>query len=243
MRIETSRSDMTDKKGWTILDRDAGILCRQYKFGGGVATTLVFRGAGDELIVMSPASGVDAAALDELKDQGRVTALVANNNFHWLGQPAWRKHFPDARSYAPAGAIPRLTKKAAGIQFEPIEQLLPRLGDAAKVVEPTGFAGNAFALVRAKSGTYWYASDLFSNIPELPGNFVLRTLMSMTDSAPGYKLFRPAVWLQVKDKKGLRAWFESELAGTPPTTMIPAHGGPVQIPNLVEATRALLAKV
>lgn len=234
---------MEGKNGWTLLDRDAGILCRQYKFGGGLATTLAFRGRGDELIVVSPASRVDAAALDELKDHGRVTALVANNNFHWLGQATWRKHFPDAKSYAPARAIPRLTKKAAGIPFEPLDELLPRLGDAAKLVEPTGFAGNAFAFVRAKSGTYWYASDLLANIPELPTNFIFRTLMSMTDSAPGYKVFRPAVWLQVKDKKGLLAWFEKELADTPPTTMIPAHGGPVRMPNLVEATRALLAKV
>lgn len=234
---------MEDSSGWTLLDRDAGILSRQYKFGGGLATTLVFRGGGDELIVMSPATGIDAVALDALKEYGRVTAIVANNDFHWLGQATWRKHFPDARSYAPARAIARLTKKAAGIQFEPLEQLLPRLGDAAKVVEPTGLASNAFAFVRAKSGTYWYASDLLANIPELPKNFIFRTLMSMTDSAPGYKLFRPAVWLQVKDKKGLKAWLEKELADTPPTTMIPAHGGPVQTPNIVEATLALLAKI
>jgi hypothetical protein len=67
--------------------------------------------------------------------------------------------------------------------------------------------------------------------------------MSMTDSAPGYKLFRPSVWLQVKDKKGLVAWFDEQLSGAPPTTIVPAHGAPVQMPDLVQATRALLAKV
>jgi hypothetical protein len=234
---------MDGKNGWKILDQDAGILCREYQFGGGIATTLVFRGKGDALIVVSPASGVDASALDTLKDYGRVSALVANNNFHWLGQPTWRKHFPDAKSYAPASAIPRLTKKVAGATFEALESATSLLGDNARLLEPAGLPGNAFAFVTAKSGTYWYASDILANIPALPKSFVFRTLMSMTDSAPGYKLFRPAVWLQVKDKKGLQGWFDRELAATPPTTMIPAHGPPLAMPNLAEATRALLARM
>jgi hypothetical protein len=234
---------METKNGWKVLDHDAALLYRDYKFGGGVASTLVFRGKGDSLFVVSPASGVDAAALDSLKEYGQVTALIANNNFHWLGQEVWRKHYPEAKSYAPAGAIPRLTKKVGGvgITFEPLANAAALLGENASLVEPTGLPGNAFAFVRTKSGTYWYASDLLANIPALPPGFVFKTLMSMTDSAPGYKLFRPAVWLQVKDKKGLTAWFDQTLAEMPPTTVVPAHGGPVQMANLIEATRALVA--
>jgi hypothetical protein len=235
-RVET-------KQGWNTLDAEAGVLWRDYKFGGGIATTLVFRGKGDDLVVVSPARGVDAAALDALKEYGRVTALVANNGYHWLGQPEWRKHFPDAKSYAPPSAIARLTKKAEGATFEPLDNLTPLLGDAARLVEPAGLPGNVFAFVRTKGETYWYASDLLANIPSMPPQFVFRMLMSMTDSAPGYKLFRPAVWLQVKDKAALAAWFDKELANVPPTTMVPAHGPPVRLPDLVEATRALVAKL
>ena len=111
------------------------------------------------------------------------------------------------------------------------------LGDATSLTEPTGLVGNAFAFVRAKSATYWYTSDLLANHPVLPSNFVFRTLMSMTDSGPGYKIFRPAVWLQVKNKKGLTSWFDKSLADAPPTMMIPGHGEPVQMPDLVGATR------
>ncbi len=236
---------METKNGWKVLDHDAALLYREYKFGGGVASTMVFRGKGDGLVVMSPASGVDAAALDELKEFGQVTALVANNDFHWLGQEAWRKHYPDAKSYAPSRAIPRLTKKlgALGVSFEPLAAADAVLGEGATFVEPTGLAANVFAFVKTKSGTYWYASDLLANIPALPPGFVFKTLMSMTDSAPGYKLFRPAVWLQVKDKKALTAWFEKALSETPPTTVVPAHGAPVKMADLVEATRALVAKL
>jgi hypothetical protein len=230
------------KNGWKILDRDAAVLCREYKFGGGVATTLVFRGKGDGLVVVSPASNLEAADLDALKDFGEVKALVANNGFHWLGQEAWRKHFPEAKGFAPTGAIARLTKKST-FAYEPLESAAPLLGDTASLVEPTGFVGNAFAFVRAKNATYWYTSDLLSNIPVMPTNLIFKMLMSMTDSAPGYRLFRPAVWLQVKDKKGLTSWFDKSLADAPPTTMIPGHGLPVQMPDLVGATRALVAQL
>ncbi|MGH7435837.1 MAG: hypothetical protein ACRENE_09195 [Polyangiaceae bacterium] len=230
------------KNGWKILDRDAGVLCREYKFGGGVATTLVFRGKGDGLVVVSPASGVGAEELDALKDFGQVTALVANNGFHWLGQDTWRKHFPEAKGFAPATAIPRLTKKSK-FAYEPLENAASLLGDGAQFAEPTGFAGNTFVFVRTKNATYWYPSDILSNIPALPTGFVFKTLMSMTDSAPGYKLFRPSVWLQVKDKKALTSWFDKALADTPPTVMVPAHGGPVERADLVGATRALVAQL
>jgi hypothetical protein len=235
----------TTTKGWNVLDRESAILWRQYAFGsGGLATTMVFRGAGDGLIVMSPGNRIDEGALDELADFGNVVALVASNAYHWLGQPFWRKRFPTARSFAPAQGIKRLSKKMPDTNFEPLEALAPVLGDRATVVEAPGFkVGNAFATARSKSGTYWYPSDLLSNVPTLPPGFVFRTLMSMTDSAPGYRLFRPSVWLQVKDKPVLRAWIDQELAKSAPATVVPAHGPPVTAPDLVSLTKALLAKL
>jgi hypothetical protein len=191
---------------------------------------------------VSPATGVGAAELDALKDFGQVTALVANNGFHWLGQEAWRKHFPEAKSFAPTAAIARLTKKST-FAFEPLEKATEFLGDGAQLVEPTGLFGNAFAVVRTKGATYWYPSDLLANHPALPDSFVFKTLMSMTNSGPGYKLFRPSVWLQVKDKRGLTSWFDKALADAPPTMMVPAHGAPVRMDDLAGATRALIAQL
>jgi hypothetical protein len=232
-------------KGWNVLDRDAAVLWREYWFGGGLATTLVFRGAGDGLIVISPGKDTGAEALDELRDFGQVVALVANNGFHWLGQPEWRKHFPAARSFAPAGAAARLAKKLPHLgAFEPIESLAPLLGDHAAVVDaPAHRQGNAYATVRSKKGVYFYPSDLLADIPKLPKNPLFRLLMTTTDSAPGYKLFRPAVWLQVGDKEALRAWIDQELTRSRPTVVVPAHGAPVSGSDLLERTRALLAKM
>jgi hypothetical protein len=236
----------TTAKGWSVLDRESAILWRQYSFGPALAlaTTMVFRGAGDGLIVMSPGNKIDESAMDELADFGKVVALVASNSFHWLGQPAWRKRFPEARSFAPAQGIKRLSKKCPDAKFEPLEALAPLLGDRATVVDAPGFkVGNAFATARGSRGTYWYPSDLLSNIPKLPPGFVIRTLMSMTNSAPGYRLFRPSVWLQVKDKPVLRAWIDDELAKSAPVAVVPAHGPPIAGPDLVSSTKSLVAQL
>ncbi len=235
----------TTARGWHVLDRDRAILWREYSFGPALATTLVFRGAGDGLIVISPGNKTDPAALDELSDFGKVVALVASNGYHWLGQQPWRKHFPNARSFAPAQGIARIAKKLPEFaRFEPLKDLAPLLGDGGKVFDAPGLKiGNALATVHGKNGAYFYSSDLLANIAALPSSFVFRTLMSMTDSAPGYRVFRPSIWLQVKDKEALRGWMEEEIVKSAPIAVVPAHGAPVQGPDLLATTRALLAKL
>ena len=57
-------------------------------------------------------------------------------------------------SYAPAGAIGRLTKRVPGASFAPLDALAPLLGDGARLHGPDGLPGNAFAIVRAPSGTH-----------------------------------------------------------------------------------------
>ena len=228
-----------------MLDRESAVLWREYSFGPAKATTLVFRGAGDGLIAISPGNNLESSALDELKDFGNVVGLVASNGFHWLGHPQWRKHFPQARSFSPAQGIARIAKKLPDLgRFETLDALTPLLGDRASVVDAPGHKmGNAFAMIRGKGGTFWYPSDLMANMPQLPANIVFRTLMSMTNSAPGYRLFRPAVWLGVKDKQVVRSWIDDEFAKAAPTTVVPAHGPPTSGGDLVATTKALLDKM
>jgi hypothetical protein len=243
--MRTIRTMETTANGWNVLDRAGAVLWREYSFGPALATTLVFRGAGDGLVVISPANNLDSGALDELKDFGNVVALVASNGFHWLGHPSWRKQFPQARSFSPAQGIARIAKKLPDLgPFESLDALAPLVGAHASVVDAPGYKmGNAFAMIRGKGGTYWYPSDLMANMPKLPANFVFRTLMSLTSSAPGYRLFRPAVWLGVKDKQVVRSWIDDEFAKAAPTTVVPAHGPPTSGSDLVATTKALLAKM
>jgi len=235
----------TTRTGWNVLDRGGAVMWREYSFGPALATTLVFRGADDGLIVISPGNNLEPAALDELKEFGNVVALVASNGYHWLGHPLWRKHFPKARSFSPKQGIDRIAKKLPDLgRFESLDALSPLLGTQATVVDAPGLKiGNAIAMIKGNDGVYWYPSDFLSNMPSAPPNFVFRTLMSMTDSAPGYRLFRPSVWLQVKDKKVVREWMEDELTKSAPTVVVPAHGPPTSGADLIATTRALLAKI
>lgn len=220
----------TTANGWSILDKKRAILWREYSFGPALATTLVFRGAGDALIVVSPGNDLTVDALDELKTFGEVKALVASNGFHWLGHPLWRKHFPAARSFAPAQGIERIAKKLPELaRFEDLSAIAPLLGDHATVTDAPGHKiGNAFVSVSGADGSFWYLSDLLANMPVPPKNPIFRALMALTDSAPGFRLFRPSVWLQVRDKKTVRAWIDDAFNRAPPATIVPAHGPPVR---------------
>ncbi len=235
------------KQGWNILDRPGAVLWREYSFGPALATTLVFRGEGNGLVVVSPGNNIDKNALDELSEFGEVTALVASNGYHWLGHEPWRAHFPKARSFAPTSTLERLKSKVQGRSFEDFDALKPLLGTNATVAEAVGVKANAFAnaiaTVKTERGAYWYPSDLFANMPQAPANFVFRMLTSMTDSGPGYKVFRPAVWMTAKDKKTLRAWAKEQVTATKIAAVVPAHGPPVSAADVSDQTLALIDKI
>jgi glyoxylase-like metal-dependent hydrolase (beta-lactamase superfamily II) len=209
-------------EGWNVIDADTAVLWQEYAFRGKArATTLVFRGS-DGLVVVSPGIGVSARDYDALREFGEVRALVANNSFHHLGQAPWRARFPDAVSYAPSGAREALGKKARDFTYEPLSSLglLPHT----ELDEPAGFrSGDTFFRIRTGKGAVWFTSDLLTNIQGLPAP-PLRWLFSWTDSAPGFRLFKPGVWFLIRDKKAVRAWALDRLKREPPAIVVPAHG-------------------
>lgn len=208
--------------GWNVIDDATCVLWREYSFSGAAtATTMVFRGV-DGLVVVSPGRGIEARDYDALREHGEVRALVANNSFHHLGQPAWRERFPEAVSYAPAGALAALRKKAPGIDFRPLAELA--LPAHVRCDDPPGFkTGETLISIRTGKGTVWFTGDLLTNMQRVPGP-PLRWLFTWTDSAPGFRLFKPAVWLLVRDRKAVRAWVLERLASDPPNIIVPAHG-------------------
>lgn len=228
--------------GWNVLDEGAGILWREYPFSGqALATTLVFRGVDGGLVVVSPGTGLAAPDYDALKEFGEVRALVANNALHHLGQRAWRERFKDARSYAPPAAVDALSKKAAGVPFRPLTEL--SLPDHVRWEDAAGFkTGETILRVGTGKGSVWYTGDLLTNITALPPP-PLRWLFTWTDSGPGFRLFRPAVWLTVKDRKAVRDWALTRLAEDPPALVVPAHGRPVEGPDVAAQAKAQLERL
>lgn len=231
-----------DHHGWNVIDADGGILWREYVFSGkALATTLVFRGVDRGLVVVSPCTGLSAHEYDALKDFGEVRTLVANNAFHHLGQRPWRQHFKDAKSYAPPRAVEVLAKKAPEVPFVPLTEL--RLPAHVRWDDPPGFkTGETFLSISTRRGPVWYSGDLLTNITSLPPP-PLRWLFTWTGSAPGFRLFRPGVWMFVQDRKALREWALQRLMQESPAIVVPAHGQPIDAPDLAAQAKAQLERL
>lgn len=229
------------REQWQVLDEKAGVLWREYEFSkGAYATTLVFRGV-DGLVVVSPAMRLPERAYAALREHGEVRALIANNTYHHLGQAEWRSRFPDAVSYCPPGSVQTLNKKASGVSFRPLDAL--SLPAHVRWEDPPGFkTGEAILSIGTARGSVWYSGDLLTNIERTPGP-PFSWVFSWTDSAPGFRLFKPAVWLFVKDRKVLREWALRRLVSDPPAIVVPAHGPPVDTGDVAAQAKAQLERL
>lgn len=228
-------------EGWSVIDEDARVLYQEYEFSGRArATTLVFRGE-DGLVVVSPGRAMPPRELDALAELGEVRALVANNAYHHLGQGEWRRRFPNAVSYAPGASIPRLGKQAKGIPFQPLETLA--LPGHVRCEVPAGMkAGETLLRIGTAKGPVWYMGDLVANMQSLPPP-PMRWLFTLTDSAPGLKLFKLAVWMLVSDRRATKDFALSRLAEDAPKVLVPAHGPAFDASDLAERLRAQLERL
>jgi hypothetical protein len=231
----------SDLRGWNVIDAERAVLWREYEFNkGAYATTLVFRGT-DGLVVVSPGKGLEGADYDVLSEFGEVRALIANNSWHHLGHGPWRARFPRAESYAAPQALARLGKRAASIPFRPLNEL--SLPPTVKFHILPGFKnGEVLFSVGTRQGSLWYTGDLLTNIQRTPGPPV-KWLLSWTDSAPGFRLFKPAVWLFINDRRALKERMTALLAEDPPAIIVPAHGPAVMTAQLVSEAKTQIARL
>jgi hypothetical protein len=228
-------------EGWQIIDESTQLLWHEYEFAKGArAITLVLRGV-DGLVVVSPATGMSDRGFDALAELGEVRALVANNSFHHMGQKAWRARFPNALSYCPKGAIATLNKKSPGCDFRALEEL--KLPAHVRIDDPPGFkTGDALLSIQTGKGAVWYSSDLLTNIVRLPKP-PIKWLFTWTDSAPGFRLFKPATWILIKDKKAVREWALDRLLKDPPSIVVPGHGAPVETGDVTALAKAQIERL
>lgn len=233
----------TTPAGWTVVDRDAGVLALTYSFrNNATSTTFVAAMPGRKLLVVSPAVHVSDAALAELSQYGEVAALVANNGFHHLGLAEWRQRFPKARCFAPPEAAARIRKKnpSAGA-LDPLDELASMTGfDVGFRLVPNTKVGESWFWAKTASGYAWYTSDVFTNMAKLPP-FPIGLLFKWTHSAPGFRVFGLALKFVVKDKAQTLRLLREDMAAHPPTTLIPAHGDIMSGDRLAQEADALIA--
>lgn len=212
---------------WLPLTDEGELLWLKYSFGPGTANSLAARLNDGGWAVISPPSDATASAYDALASQGEVTALVAPNGFHTLGQLAWRARFPRAVSYAPSGAAPRLAEATPTVAYRPVEELSQKLSPA-RFLLPAGMkAPDLLFQFPTASGNVWWLGDLFSNNSRDDQTLPLRFLSALAGSGLGFRCNSLPELVYVRDRSAWLDSIQAALAQAPPTGVIPAHGAPV----------------
>ena len=226
---------------WQDLTPDGAVRYLKYSFGLGKANSLALRLDGGAWLVVSPPRDASPEVFDRLGKDGGVAALVAPNAYHNLGQKPWRERFPDAVSYAPAGALPRLAKKAPGVPFQPLDALVPKLPSHIAIVAPDGMKLPEVLLHATTGGaTVWFSGDLISNTGKADMGLGGRIIFKLLGGGDGYRLNRVPAMVYVKDKKAWRASVKAAFEANPPTIVVPGHGDPVTS-DAAARTRALFS--
>ena len=210
---------------WQPLTRDGAVRSLKYSFGFGRANALAVRLDDGSWCVVSPPVGCPDGAFDALGSEGQVSALVAPNGFHHMGQEAWRARFPDVRSYAPETSLARLAKKSPAVAYRPLAELTPNLGARLSLFAPPG-QKTTDLLASAESGgeRVWDTGDLISNTGPEDTNFLPRMMLTLFGGGGGFRLNRVPAMVYLKDKAAWRAAVGARLRDEPPTTVVPAHG-------------------
>ncbi len=225
---------------WENVTPDGNVRVLRYSFGPGLANSFAARLPDRSWAVVSPCCGAPESALDALGSDGGVSALVANNGFHHMGQPAWRKRFPQAVSYAPTGSLPRLGAKSREVPYRPLDELTPALAGLVEFVVPAGMKV-ADLIVRAANpvGDVWFMGDLVSNTGPGDTKAPFSWIFGMLGGGTGYRFNPVPAMVFVKDKAAWKADVRQRVEAAPLAAVVPAHGATVR-DNAADATRAVL---
>ena len=225
---------------WAPLTEDGSVRWMKYSFGLGTANSLAFRHDDGTWTVVSPSKDGMASVFDEFSRNGSVSALVAPNAYHHVGQRTWRHVFPGATSYAPEGAHFRLGTQSPGIAYRSTADLLPRLPAGVELFLPEGMKRPDLLIrITVRDKTIWWLGDLFSNNAAHDQTLPLRVISRFFGSGLGYRRNAKPGLVYVDDA---RAWLRSirnALGQYPPSIVIPAHGDPV-VDDAARRTQDLL---
>lgn len=225
------------KGTWTVTESSLPALTYNYSFGPGFADALALTGP-EGLIVVSPPFQPPESAFTELEKHGKVRALVAPNPFHNMGLASWQERYPEAKIYAPAQGIERLTKKIKLAGVRPVSEMSSLLGDKIEIVDmPHYKTGEVLVRWKGECGWAWYVTDVIFNFPVLPkGPF--GTICKWTKSGPGLRRNALGGFFMMKDKRSLYAWLGEQAEKAPPVMVVPCHGDVVRLSDPAAEIRA-----
>lgn len=229
-----------DLNRWQHLTPGGSVRWLKYSWGPATANTLAVRLEDETWLVIAPSVGPPSSVLADLSKDGTVSALVAPNAYHYLGQRAWRLHFPGATSYAPDGALPRLSKKSPDVPYRSVSGLIEAIRPRVSFLVPEGMKSpDMLVRVSVAGSTVWWMGDLFTNNEVDDQNWLLRMIASLAGSGMGYRRNSKPGLIYVRDPKAWLNSITSALEAESPSIVVPAHGNPV-MEDTARRTRCLL---
>ncbi|MDB4966530.1 MAG: hypothetical protein JWN44_2219 [Myxococcales bacterium] len=191
---------------------------------GNIRRVMVVARLKDGRLVIWNAIALDEAHMKELEAWGTPAFLVVPNAMHRMDCKIWKQRYPELKVIAPAAA------RAKVHQLIPVDGTDGDFGDdSVRVFAPEPTRGRDAAMeVRSQGGTTLVVNDLVFNQRNQPGLAGLAfRLAGFTGDKPRVP---PAARLFfVKDKPGLKLWFEAE-AQKAHKRLIVSHGDIVDAP-------------
>ena len=209
---------------WTEVSAGSGVYHRYYDaVGVAEASCMAFVIEEGKVVIVSPCSDPTAADFETIDKLGTVVALITPSSWHHLGQLAWQKQYPDAKTYAPEQALARLHKMKVGT-YEPISAFT-----SSKHVTFHEAPGTKLGslLVRSERGErpVVYVDELVGNQRQPAYSPIFRFLFWLTNSGPGLTLNYFYSRMFLKDRKSTAAAIRERLMGQP--ILLCAHGAPI----------------
>lgn len=227
---------MNDADFWEVYDPAVPFVGARY--GTNRARMAVVGLGNGDLLVVSPGALPDDERWAELEMWGRPRFLLAPNHFHNSGLAAWQARYPDAQVVAHATAVPRLRKKLPGVAVSDLEPLVAALPASMRLLSPPGARqGETWVSLDTAVGRAWFVTDSLLNEQRLPGGPV-----GWLAWAVGFRVglmtnpFFKRVFLA--NKGAYKAWVAQQLEADPPALFVPAHGAPLDGPDLVRQLAA-----
>ena len=186
---------------------------------------LVALDGGDLAVVSPPQNASDEfyAATDKL---GKVTALVAPNLGHDLGQAAWQERYASATVHAPDVTAKAIAKAKPKLRaFASMGALAERTGSKVRFVDLPGTSSGSVALsVEAAGKRVLVIDDCLSNSPSLVGPAPVRFVFWATGSGPGLAKNKLWWWVFCKDKPAYTRALLEEWDRASTDVVLPLHG-------------------
>ncbi|MEQ1506699.1 MAG: hypothetical protein ABMB14_31015 [Myxococcota bacterium] len=189
-------------------------------------------------LVIGAMAGLAPEVRSAVEVAGAVGWLLAPNQYHHLGLPAWTAAFPDARAVASEPARERLRRRSP-VALGSLDPLRAALPPHLTLVEPPGTRnGEVWLVARTATGTVWVVCDALFDFAKTPRS-VNGVIGWLAGVSPGLRV-GPFKWLGLRDRPAYTSWLRERLTVDPPDLVVPAHGRPIDdipaIRRVIDAT-------